>query len=349
MNRCETCPPSRLTRRTLGALLGVACVAFAMVGAVQAQSSARSHDFDLGVVREILQSPEPDIDLAKAKLTIDRVIDPSIDVAAALAQLDAMAKDLKAMLPAGASGRLTMDALRYHIYKASPWNDNRPFQYDLDDPLGANLRNKLLPTYLATRKGNCVSMPMLFIILGQKLGIDVTASMAPNHVFVKYRDDDGKLYNLETTSGAGFTRDVWMRQQYPMTDQALASGIYMRALTKKETVVVMVGTLLEFYGQQGLQQQRIAMANLALEYDPKDVSAILHQHSAYLWLMNLTISQYPTPKDMPAGKRDMVIRLQGNLRALYERAHSLGWRPLDQASEEQYRQTVMRARAAQQP
>ena len=190
------------------------------------------------------------------------MIDPSIDTAATLSQLDAMAQGIKVMLPAGASSRLTMDALRFHLYQPSPWNGNRPFQYDLDDPFGANVRNKLLPTYLATRKGNCVSMPLLFIILGQKLGIDVTASTAPNHVFVKYRDADGKLYNLETTSGAGFTRDVWMRQQFPMTDEALASGIYMRPLTKKETVVVMVDTLLESYAKQGLHEQRIAMAKL---------------------------------------------------------------------------------------
>jgi len=338
-----------MTLRSIGALLGAACVALATVGPVQAQPSARSRDSDLATVGEILQSPEADIDLAKAKVTIDRLIDPSIDAAATLAQLDGMAKGLKAVLPAGVSKRLTMDALRYHLYKASPWNDNRPFQYDLDDPFGANVRNKLLSTYLATRKGNCVSMPLLFIILGQKLGIDVTASTAPNHVFVKYRDDDGTLHNLETTSGAGFTRDVWMRQQFPMSDEALASGIYMRALTKKETVVVMVGTLLEFYGQQGLQQQRIAMAKLALEHDPKHVSAILHQHSAYLWFMNLIINQHLTPDDMPANRRAQVMRLQANMKALYEQAYALGWRPLDEASEEQYRKTIMRARASQQP
>ena len=270
-------------------------------------------------------------------------------MAATLAQLDAMANALRAMLPAGASRRLTMDALRYHLYKASPWNDNRPFHYDLDDPFGENIRNKLLSTYLASRKGNCVSMPLLFIVLGQKLGIDVTASTAPNHVFVKYRDDDGKLYNLETTSGAGFTRDVWMGQQYPMTEEALASGIYMRPLTKKETVVIMVGTLLESYDQRGRQEQRIAMAKLALQHNPKDVSAILHEHQAHLALWRRDfVSKYPTPNDIPMEKRPQFMALEGNLKFLYERAYSLGWRPPDQAAEDRYRQRVMRAKSTQQ-
>jgi regulator of sirC expression with transglutaminase-like and TPR domain len=313
-----------------------------------ADQRTQTPDANIKAIRAILKLPDQQIDLAKVKLTIDHMIDPSINVERTLAQLDAMVVNLRSMLPTGASKRLTMDALRYHLYQASPWNSNRPYQYDLDDPFGANVRNKLLTTYLETRKGNCVSMPLLFIILGQKLGIDVTASTAPNHVFVKYRDDEGKLYNLETTSGAGFTRNVWMNQQFPMTDEALASGIYMRPLTKKETVVVMVGTLLEFYGQQGLHKQRITLAKLALEYNPKDISVILHEHQAYLALWRRDfVSKYPTPNDIPMEKRPQYMELEGKLKALYERAYALGWRPLDQEAKDNYRQRITQIRSAQ--
>ena len=252
------------------------------------------------------------------------------------------------MLPAGASSRLTLDALRFHIYQPSPWNGNQPFGYDLDDPFGVNIRNKLLPTYLTTRKGNCISMPLLFIILGQKLGIDVTASTAPNHVFVKYRADDGTYYNLETTSGAGFTRDVWIRQQFPMTDKALAAGIYLRPLTKKQTVLVMVGTLMEFYDRQGLHRQRIAMARLVLEFNSKDVAAILHAHQGYrgLWLQEFA-NRYPTLNDIPVKQHARYAELEENLRTLLERAYGLGWRPLDQASEDRYRQAITKAKSTQ--
>jgi Transglutaminase-like superfamily len=321
-----------------------------MAAGSQTQPVPRSAEADLATVRQLLQSPEADIDLARAKLMIDHMIDPSIDVDQVRAQLDAMASGLRSFLPAGASRRLTMDALRHHMYKASPWNGNRPFTYDLDDPFGANVRNKLLTTYLATRKGNCVSMPLLFVILGQKLGVDVTAAEAPNHVFVKYRDDEGKFINLETTSGAGFTRDEWMRQQFPMTDEAIASGIYMRPLTRKETVTIMVGTLLEFYDRQGMQDQRIALAKVAVEHSPKDVSLILHERQAYLakWKQDFT-SKYPTPNDIPMEKRPLFMEYEGRMNALYQQAYALGWRPRDQASEDSYRQRVNRAKSLQQP
>lgn len=314
----------------------------------QAQRVTSSTDANLQAIRAILQTPEADIDLAKAKLAIDKMIDPSVDVDGTLSQLDAMAKSLKAMLPPNASKRLTLDALRYHVYTASPWNGNRPFQYDLDDPFGKNIKNKLLPTYLATRKGNCVSMPMMFIILGQKLGVDVTAATAPNHVFVKYRDDAGQLFNLETTSGAGFTRDVWMRQQYPsMTDESIASGIYMRALSKKETVVVMISTLLESYGERGQAQQRIDLARLVLEYDSKDVASILQQHSGYISLRNAIINRHTSPASMSEAEQSRLAHIEGNARALFERAYALGWRPLTQAAEDQYQRRATSAKQAQ--
>lgn len=347
----------RLSRRLIGlAYLAVVTAATliaswdAMANDSRAQPLTSSADADLAVVREILQQPEAGIDLAKAKLTIDHMIDPSIDVDQTLSRLDSMASRLRSMLPAGASRRLTMDALRFHMYKANPWNGNRPFIYDLDDPFGSNVQNKLLTTYLATRKGNCVSMPLLFIILGQKLGIDVTAAEAPNHVFVKYRDDEGRFFNLETTSGAGFTRDEWMRQQFPMTDEAIASGIYMRPLTKKETVVVMVGTLLEFYDRQGKQDHRIALAKVAAQYSPKSVSLILHEHQAYLakWKQDFT-SKYPTPNDIPMDKRALFSDYEGRMSSLYQQAYALGWRPPDQAAENRYRQRVLREKSLQQP
>ena len=107
------------------------------------RSPAAADILDVGEAPSFPRRPQPigglpvqSFDLAKAKVTIDRLIDPGIDAAATLAQLDAMAKSLRTMLPAGASKRLTLDALRYHVYKASPWNDNRPLRAEIKRSAG---------------------------------------------------------------------------------------------------------------------------------------------------------------------------------------------------------------------
>lgn len=294
---------------------------------VNAQPPTQASDPNLRTIRAILELPDQRIDLARTKLTIDHMIDPGIDIANGLKQLDGMERTVQLQLPAMATSRDKLDALRAYLYRAGPWNANRPFSYDLDDPLGHNIRHKLLPTYLATRKGNCVSMPVLFIILGQKLGLDLAAATAPQHIFVKYRDDLGNYYNIEATSGGGFARDAWMQQKMPMSKEALANGIYMQPLSNKETVSIMAGTLLEYYGQQGWEKRRIALAELILKHYPKDVSAMLHISSAYYRLRQQHfVNKYPTPADIPLQERARLVELEKNIGMWRDKAMALGWR-----------------------
>ncbi len=294
---------------------------------VNAKPRAQVPDQNLRTIRAILELPDQRIDLARAKLTIDHMIDPGIDIANGLKQLDGMERTIQSRLPAMATSRDKLDTLRGYLYQAGPWNANRPFSYDLNDPFGHDIRNKLLPTYLDTRKGNCVSMPFLFIILGRKIGLDLTAATAPEHVFVKYRDDLGNYYNIEATSGGGFARDVWLQQQMPMSQEALASGIYMQPLSKKETVAIMAGTLLEYYGQRGWEERRIALAGLVLKHYPKDVAAMLHISSAYYRLRQQHfVNKYPTPNDIPLHERAYFAELDKNIGFWRGKAEALGWR-----------------------
>ncbi|WP_179301184.1 MULTISPECIES: hypothetical protein [unclassified Mesorhizobium] len=59
-----------------------------------------------------------------------------------------------------------MKALRTFLYEGGWWNNSRPFEYDLSDSYGQKPGSQSLVNYLATRKGNCVSMPALFVTLG---------------------------------------------------------------------------------------------------------------------------------------------------------------------------------------
>jgi regulator of sirC expression with transglutaminase-like and TPR domain len=281
----------------------------------------------LAQIREMLDQPDQQLDLAKAKLAIDQMIDPRVEPAAALKQLDAIVAQVKARLPARASSRDKFEALRAYLYQADPSNGHRPFAYDFQDPQGRNIHNKLLSTYLATKKGNCVSMPLLFIILGQRLGIEVTASAAPEHIFVKFRDDAGNWLNVEATSGGGFTSDSWIQHEMPMSAHAIASGIYLQPLTKKETVVLMLGTLMEHLRQLGLLERSVELATLALTYYPRDISSMLHlgaSNGQLLW--RDCASKYSRPRDVPQERRDYCSLLNQNVRAWRAKAEALGWR-----------------------
>ena len=66
-----------------------------------------------------------------------------------------------------------------------------------------------------------------------------------------------------------------------MTPESLANGLYLRALSKRETAAVMMGTLMEFYGETGQHDRHIALAGMGTEYYPNDVHAMLRIGRAF--------------------------------------------------------------------
>nr|WP_244292546.1 transglutaminase family protein [Xanthomonas hyacinthi] len=183
---------------------------------------------------------------------------------------------IQPVLAQGANRRSQLDALLVTLYQSGPWNDNRPFRYDLDDPLGKNRTNKLLATYLATRKGNCVSMPILLTILGQRLRLFMTLATAPEHVLVEFVDDESRWLNIEATAG-GFKFDSSYERETGITPTAIQNEIYLRPLSPHETVGVMASTLMEHYTAKKQGDALLAVAELALTANPKDTVAMIQK------------------------------------------------------------------------
>ncbi|MGO1069570.1 transglutaminase family protein [Lysobacter sp. CA199] len=286
--------------------------------------------------------------MAKAKLTIDRIIDPTVDAIETRRILDVFAARIEARFPNGASSQAKLELLVTSLSQPGPWNDHRPFSYDLADPFGRNIRNKLLSTYLATRKGNCVSMPVLLVVLGQKLGLDMTLATAPEHVLVKFRNDQGQWINIEATS-FGTKHDTGYQQELGIAPKAIASGIYLRPLNKHESVAVMIATVMEFYGQQGRQQDRIKTADMVLQVAPNDVVAMLQKGNAYFRIMQERyLSKYRSPDEMPPAQRLDFDGLQRNNQLWFERAEALGWKMPTQAETAVYQRNIQRTRATPQ-
>lgn len=309
------------------------------------QAAAPTPDYaaHLKRIQAILEQPEDRIDLARAELSIDQMIDPSIDIDATLTKLDAMAAEIKRKFPPRPSSLDKVQALREYLYVKGEWNRHQPFLYDFADPKGTQVRNKLLPNYLGSKKGNCVSMPFLFIVLGQKLGIDVAAAEAPSHVFVKYRNEAGQWFNLETTSTGGPTADASYREQAPMTDEAIANGLYMRPLSKKETVTVMLHTLSQHYAEQRHYGQVVAVADLILKHFPNSVSTMLYRGNAYGRLFDAGMREFEEMRGMvrfPPEERMLLQHYAHANQADFERAEALGWRAPTPEDDQRYLQKV---------
>jgi len=276
-------------------------------------------------VRDLFTRDMDTLDFARVKIEVDRMIDPSIDVDAQLAQIDQMVATIRTMQPPNATSWDKVETLRRYIYQAGAWNDGRAFSYDHDDPYGLDVRNKLLSDYIQDRRGNCITMPFLFIILGQRMGLDVTPAMAPVHVFVKFTDDQGITHNLESTSGAGRARDQHYRDLLPITDAATSNGVFLTPLDAEQSVAVIAAVIVEELIAKGRYHDAMAVADILIEHYPMFAYIMVKKTTASYHLLRTEFHEkYPTAQDVPEDQRSYLTYLQRVNHGMFDRAESLG-------------------------
>lgn len=265
-------------------------------------------------------------DFLAAKIAFDRTIDPSIIAPVTAKAVNQLANAARQIAGSRASDGAKIDAVRKVLYEAGPWNDRRPFTYDHDDPLGQNIRNKLLSTYLKTRRGNCVTMPTLFMIVGRGLGLNLTLTTAPLHVLVRYTRPGIHAFNIEATSGGSFARDEWYRQQFPMSDLAIQSGLYLRTHSDRETIAVMATTVLDHLIEQGRNEEAVTVADAILSANPDDGYTMVKKGTAIGQILQSEfIGKYPTPNLIPAELRSRYAELAAANQKAFADAEALGW------------------------
>ena len=93
--------------------------------------------------------------------------------------------------------------------------------------------------------GTCVSMPVLYVAVGRRLGYPLYLVVAKAHVFARWdRADRGERFNIEG-AGEGFSSypdehyTVWPMR---LTEADLASGCYLKSLPPAEELAVFLAT-----------------------------------------------------------------------------------------------------------
>lgn len=280
-------------------------------------------------VRAVLSVGDAALDYGRAKLAFDRLIDPTHVTAGTLVHLDHIVGAARHLAGPTASPDARLAVLRQLLYVSGPWNGDQPFAYDQADPLGQRIGNKLLATYIATRRGNCVSMPALFLILADRLELDVSLATAPLHVFVRYRSESGRVVNIEAANGGHPSRDEWYREQMPMSDRAIESGLYLRSLTKREGVALLATTVLEHLIEQRRYGEALSVSEVILEYAPQDAYTMVKQGSVCAELLRTEFTEkYRSPALIPHPLRARYLMLAQRNRSMFEAAEALGWEPI---------------------
>lgn len=283
-------------------------------------------------------------DIAIVKASIDQLIDPSIDNNDVIRKIEEMTSVLRQITRNEERPSQKIASLISYLSHPNQWNAGKPYLYDLSDPLGTKIQNKLLGSYLQTHKGNCISMPLLVAILGRRIGLEMSLVKAPMHIFVKYKDENGEWINVEATS-YGTKRDQSYIDEGHITQKAIKEGTYLRRLSKSEEFVAIAETVLEHLKIMDRQEDRIRLADKLLEMDPRNVEVMLHKGNAYYRLLKRDyLDKFRSFADIPPERLDRYRHLHEQNIGWFAKAEELGWREPSPEDDIKYLDSIKKAK-----
>jgi len=295
-----------------------------------------SNEYHNQSIFDIVNEKENNIDIGLWALIIAKEYDNSVDVQKYLNMLDSLSTVIKRMLAGREKDMDKFLATKMFLYEPGKWNNYKPFSYDLEDPLGHILEHQLLSNYIDSRKGNCVSMPTLFLALMERVdpAIPFVGVKAPLHLFCRLEDrQTGDVWNVETTNGGNPARNQWYIDEMNISQTAIRSGLYLKDLTKKEYIAELIGPLIHKYRREGKFEKALKYADLLLKLSPEsDVGLV--QKGALLDEMG-----YQKLKDGTLTEKEKIY-YHDEANKYINKAFSLGWKPESKEERKEYLKSV---------
>ena len=158
-----------------------------------------------------------------------------------------------------------------------PENKNVPYAYDFEDFTGnGNYAHTFVTRLLKDRKGNCLSLPLLYKCLAQQLGAQAQLTIGPSHTWIRHINENGNWTNVELTSGQ-FPSDGLMMTELGVTNEAIRSGAYGKELTEKQALAFMLTQLAVGYYHKTRLWDAFTdkCANLSIQYFAPNVVAYM--------------------------------------------------------------------------
>ena len=230
-----------------------------------------------------------------------------------------------------------------------------PYRYDFNDFRGEQDYRKMFVTkLLRANSGQCHSLPLLYKLLADRLGVNTSISMAPNHSYIQVQGPGGLLYSYETTNGRFVTDAYYMTTGFVKT-AALKSRAYLDTLTLRQNIACQVQDLAlgyaHYYGHDAFTEK---CAVLALKYYPQSVQARILAHTVALTRFARAYQAAGSPPREQAVQLPALKPLWADVQRRQQALDALGYeeipkeqyaRWLQSAEEEKHRQESRQATA----
>jgi regulator of sirC expression with transglutaminase-like and TPR domain/S1-C subfamily serine protease len=190
----------------------------------------------LDELTRVLRGKEGTIDLLHAALLIARLDNEEVDVMAYRREVERMAERISARLPKNADDKARLAALDKYLFEERGFHGSRGDYY--------NRSNSYLSEVLDDREGIPITLSVLYIELGRRLGVRLEGVGLPGHFVVRHVPAKGEAQLIDVYEGGQrisheeASKKVHDLAGRPLRDEDLA------AVDKRAIIVRMLHNLL---------------------------------------------------------------------------------------------------------
>jgi len=128
----------------------------------------------------------------------------------------------------------------------NPAHITTPDSPEPDDTFFVDSKDLFINGLVSTRAmGTCISMPVFYVAIGQRLGYPMKLVTAKNHLFARWESADGQArFNIEAT-GQGLSTpddDFYKKWPFPISDDDIKINSYLKSQTTAQELSLFLET-----------------------------------------------------------------------------------------------------------
>ena len=232
----------------------------------------QSLDYFASLVRQ-----DDSIPLFEAALAIAQDADPQLDLAAIQAEVDQLAARLQQRFASDASVLQKLRLLNHYFYQELGFAGNVNNYYDPD--------NSYLHRVIDTRRGIPISLAVLYMELGQQIGLDVRGISFPGHFLMKLSVQSGEIV-LDPFNGASLSREEIEERLEPYLEEQdypgpISLAYYLHAAHPREILVRMLRNLKALFAERAQWQRLLGVQQRLAILLPDDLEEQRDRGLAY--------------------------------------------------------------------
>ena len=210
---------------------------------------------------DLVSQPDNQIDLLRAALLIAADTYPGLDAEKYLLQIGRWAKDILCDLPAAADVKTRLRFLNNFLFGKLGFSGNFDDYYDP--------RNNYLNEVLERRQGIPLTLAMLYIAIGNRLGLDLLGVSFPGHFLVKLLHGRSEVVLDPFYGGISLSeQDLATRLRRLFNADVDDLEPFLETASNKDILLRMLTNLKGIYNYRGDVEKSLEMINKILLLDP---------------------------------------------------------------------------------